>query len=243
MSTFEHRLQQFDPGVIWLDDSNRVTGMNGVASQILGVGVGQVLGREVLQLHPEKSREKIAWLLDSARRTDGCPAQSPPPMTMMINIPDRVLLIKLSRIFGAEGQAVGACLVFFDVTDETSREALPDEDAERRQLFKLPVYKHNRVMLLDLAEVVYLKAGGHYTEVAMGSEHYLCNLSLADLHGRLDPSRFMRVHRSYMVNLSEAVALEREQEQYLLVMKDPAETRIPVSRSNVAQVKALFGLA
>ncbi len=243
MPTFEHRLQQFDPGVIWLDRDHHVSGINGVASQILGVRVGDVLGQEVLQLHPEKSRDKIAWLLQSARETDGCPVASPPPMTMMINIPDRVLLIKLSRIFGANGEAVGSCLVFFDLTDVTSGEVADGGSEHRRRLFKLPVYKHQRVMLLNMDDVVYLKAGGHYTEVSMDGEHYLCNLSLADLQGRLDEERFVRVHRSYMVNLRRAVALEREQEQYLLVMDDPDQTRIPVSRTNTTHVKGLFGLA
>ncbi|QIT56228.1 PAS domain-containing protein [Aquisalimonas sp. 2447] len=243
MPTFEHRLQQFDPGVIWLDRDHHVSGMNGVASQILGVRIGDVLGHEVLQLHPEKSRDKIAWLLQSAEDTDGCPVTSPPPMTMMINIPDRVLLIKLSRIFGANNEAVGSCLVFFDLTDVTSDE-IPGHGAERRRrLFKLPVYKHQRVMLLDMDDLVYLKAGGHYTEVSMDGEHYLCNLSLADLQGRLDDQQFVRVHRSYMVNLRRAAALEREQEQYLLVMDDPGQTRVPVSRSNINHVKGLFGLA
>lgn len=242
MATFEHRLQQFDPGVIWLDTGNRVSGMNDIAARILGVRVGDVLGREVLQLHPEKSREKIGWLLDSAREADGCPVASPPPMTMMINIPDRVLLIKLSRIFGDDGVAVGSCLVFFDLTDVTSSEADGRRDNGRRQLYKLPVYKHQRVMLLDMERIVFFKAGGHYTEVSMDGETYLCNLSLGDLQGRLDEDRFVRVHRSYMINLEYAAALERDQEQYLLVMADPADTRIPVSRSNASRVKGLFGL-
>ncbi|WP_156774655.1 LytTR family transcriptional regulator DNA-binding domain-containing protein [Alkalilimnicola ehrlichii MLHE-1] len=244
MQSFEHKLQQFDPGVIWLDDDNQVTAMNAVASRILGVRPGEVLGQEVLQLHPEKSRGKIAWLLESTHAADGCPVKSPPPMTMMINIPDRVLLIKLSRMYGPEGRAAGACLVFYDLTEVTSREAPRDPVAPRpRQLLKLPVYKNQRVVLLNLEQVVRMRAEGHYTEVFQDGEHFLCNLSLADLEGRLDPTRFMRVHRSHMVNLHFAVALEKEGEQYQLVLQDRNETRIPVSRGNAPRVRALFGLA
>ncbi|RLK50490.1 LytTR family transcriptional regulator [Alkalispirillum mobile] len=243
MQSFEHKLQQFDPGIIWLDTTNQVTAMNAVAIRILGVRPGDVLGQEVLQLHPEKSRGKIAWLLESTHEADGCPVKSPPPMTMMINIPDRVLLIKLSRMYGQDGGPTGACLVFYDLTEVTSTEVVEETAPARpRQLLKLPVYKNQRVMLLNLKEVVRLRAEGHYTEVYKNGAPYLCNLSLADLEGRLDPERFMRVHRSHMVNLDFAAALERDGDQYQLVLQDDHETRVPVSRGNAPRVRALFGL-
>ena len=73
---------------------------------------GQLIGEEVLSIHPERSREKVKFLLDQA----ACPMDSPPPVAMMINIPERVLLIKVAKMCGRDG-AVGACMVFYDVTD------------------------------------------------------------------------------------------------------------------------------
>jgi len=75
VESFEHKLQRFDPGIVWLDINNRVMALNGVARQVLGVDVGNVIGQEILQLHPEKSRKKVEWVLSSS----GCPAESPPP--------------------------------------------------------------------------------------------------------------------------------------------------------------------
>lgn len=239
--SFEHRLQKFDPGVIWLDAEHRVTALNGVAAEVLGVTQGEVLGEEVLQLHPRKSREKIAWLLEASGGA-GCPVTSAPPMTMMINIPDRILLIKLTRMMDAAGQAGGYCLVFFDVTDATSG-GRPAPDGRLRQLRKLPVSRQQEVMLLDLDEVVHLRAGGHYTDVFTPGERYLCNLSLADLEARLDPQRFLRVHRSYIVNVGYASALARRDERYVLTLADRHGSEVPISRSQVPRVKDVFGLA
>ncbi|HKK14423.1 MAG TPA: LytTR family transcriptional regulator DNA-binding domain-containing protein [Gammaproteobacteria bacterium] len=239
MESFEHKLQKFDPGVVWLDRTNRVTALNSVAAGVLGVTVGDAVGTEILQLHPEKSRDKVHWLLESA----GCPVTSPPPMTMMINVPDRVLLIKVSKMFDGN-EPLGTCMIFFDLTEVTTNPPGPLDDSDRlRQLFKLPVYSRNRVVLLDLTTVSHFKADGHYTTVYTENEHYLCNLSLSDLEERLDGTRFVRVHRSYMINVHYATAFEKLDEQCTVVMStDPAE-HVPVSRSNLQKLKLMFGLA
>jgi len=238
MESFEHKLQKFDPGVVWLDGHNRVLALNTIASSVLGVTVGDAVGSEILQLHPQKSRNKVQWLLESA----SCPVTSPPPMTMMINVPDRVLLIKVSKMFNA-GEPVGTSMIFFDLTDVTTSPLLPDGGPDRlRQLFKLPVYRKSKVVLLDLKTVSHFKADGHYTTVYTENERYLCNLSLSDLEQRLDGTRFVRVHRSYMINVHYATAFEKLDEQCTVVMSTVPEEHVPVSRSNLHKLKAMFGL-
>src|SRR3569833_1674261 len=122
--SFLHKLENFDPGIVWLDCSNRVVALNIIASRILGVSVGQVIGTEVTQLHPEKSRRKVAFLLESS----SCPAESPLFMILMINVPDRVLLIKVVKMWGA-GEEQGTCMIIYDLTDITTSQR---EDASAR---------------------------------------------------------------------------------------------------------------
>lgn len=238
LESFQHKLEKFDPGIVWLDRNNRVVALNGMASRVLSVRVGQVIGTEVTQLHPEKSRKKVEFLLDSA----SCPAESPPPMTMMINVPDRVLLIKVSKMWGVD-EAQGTCMVFYDLTDiTTSPRENEDDRGKPRQLFKLPVFKNGRVVLLDLNDVVYFEAEGHYTSVHTESQTYLCNLALSDLEARLDAAQFVRVHRSHMINVQFASAFEKVDEQCMIIMRTKNEARVPVSRSNVQKLKLMFGL-
>lgn len=239
LESFQHKLEKFDPGIVWLDRCNRVIAMNAIASRVLSVSVGDVVGSEVTQLHPEKSRRKVAFLLE----TSACPTESPPPMTMMINVPDRVLLIKVSKMWSAGGEE-GTCMIFYDLTDITTNPHESDGSSDRpRQLFKLPVYKNGRVILLDLNDVVHFKAEGHYTSVFTGTQTYLCNLALSDLELRLDPDKFVRVHRSHMINVRFAAAFEKIDEQCTIVMRTQDEARVPVSRSNVSKLKLMFGLS
>src|ERR1700744_484925 len=151
--TFQHKLEQFNPGMVWLDAQGHVSACNDVALQILGpageqsLGVSQdkLFGIDVVQLHPAKSRDKLRFLLQS-RDAGGCPVKSPPPVAMMINIPDRILMIKVSRMSDMHG-ACGTCMIFYDVTDLTTEplsESRAGAGMPPRRLLKIPVYRKNR---------------------------------------------------------------------------------------------------
>jgi len=236
LETLEHQLQRFDPGIVWLDADNHIMGMNTVATRVLGVDAEAIIGQEILQFHPEKSRSKVKWLLEAT----ACPAESPPPMTMMINIPDRVLLIKVSKVL-AHDKSVGTCMVFFDLTEMTTTPRKSHVDSDKpRLLFKLPVHKQKKVMLVDLEEVVHFKAEGHYTTVYTKSDEYLCNLSLSELEARLPPEKFVRVHRSHMINIHFAKSFVKEDDQCNIIMMN--DVVIPISRSKVKMLKTMLGL-
>lgn len=243
METFEYKLQKFDPGVVLLDENNNVHSMNNVAIRVLGSIRGNPIGRSVFQLHPEKSREKIQWLLESAEKVAVCPMDSAPPMTMMITIPDRVLLIKVTKLLSGH-RVTGTCLLFYDLTDITTH---PHQNGERedrpRLLFKLPVYSKNQVLLLALSDVVHLESDGHYTNVYTRNQKHFCNLSLSDLETRLNPQQYIRTHRSHLINIQHAKRFEKLGDNYLVIMDDEKESAIPVSRGKVQELKQILGLA
>jgi hypothetical protein len=240
--TIQHKLQQFDPGIVWLDAHNIITGMNQVAADVLGDRTGQLIGQEVLSIHPERSREKVKFLLDQA----ACPMDSPPPVAMMINIPERVLLIKVSRMFG-QGQPVGTCMIFYDVTDSASAPITGGKDATDGKpafnLLKLPVYKNQQILLIDLADIVCIRAEGHYTTLYTEDDTFLCNFSVSDLESKIRLPHFVRVHRSHMVNMQFATAFEKIDDQCWIVLQHGDDgLRLPISRGNVARLKAMVGL-
>jgi hypothetical protein len=251
--TFLHKLEQFNPGMVWLDPTNHVTAMNDVAAQLLGPAAqysmgtdpDKLLGIDVLQMHPEKSRDKLRLLLQTGQ--DGaCPMKSPAPVAMMINIPDRILVVKVSKMVGIAG-VVGTCMIFYDLTDITTAPAGAPASARAdpppRRLLKIPVYRKNRVMLIDMKDVVRLQADGHYTTIVTADDQYLSNLSLTDLEARLDPAIYFRTHRSHIVSLPHALELVMKDESVSLMMADHQQTVVPVSRPNIAHLKELLGIA
>lgn len=243
METFEYKLQQFDPGVVLLDADNKVQALNHVGARVLGKVRGDLIGKNIFQLHPAKSKEKIEWVLQAAQKAGIGPMDPPPPMTMMINIPDRVLLIKVTKLF-SESSVVGTCMLFYDLTDITTQAREGEDRAGKpRLLFKLPVYSKNQVLLLDLDDVVHLESDGHYTGVYTLDQRHFCNLSLANLETRLNRQQYIRIHRRHLINIRHAQTLEKVDDQYVIVMKGPETARIPISRNKVQELKELLGLA
>ena len=239
-----YQLQQFDPGMVWLDENNIVTAMNHRAMAVLGKRQERLIGQEVLQLHPEKSRDKVRFLLEECR----CPVSSPPPMTMMINIPEQMLLIKVAKMIGAGGH-YGICMIFYDLTelatiagDKQIAESPRQEPVFARRLIKLPIYDNQQIRLIDLQTVACIKADGHYSTLQTADSRYFCNLSLMDLDERLDPQVFIRTHRSHIVNLAFAKALNKQAEQWHLVIDCQPEITVPISRNNVSRVKHCLGV-
>src|SRR5262249_21942597 len=150
------------------------------------------------------SQPKVKFLLDQAE----CPVSNPPPMTMIINIPERVLLIKVSKLSNGHDETTGYTLVFYDITDAVSRDEPAaqrlDARSGKRQLQKIPTVAGNRIVLVDAASVCYVRAEGHYTWVRTAHGSSFCNLTIGDLEARLPGQIFLRIHRSYLANLEFA---------------------------------------
>jgi two-component system LytT family response regulator len=70
-----------------------------------------------------------------------------------------------------------------------------------RRLTRLVVRKGERLLFVDLADVVRLLADGNYVNVETPSGTYQLRDTMARLETRLDPDRFARIHRSEIVNV------------------------------------------
>jgi LytTR family transcriptional regulator, CO-responsive transcriptional regulator RcoM len=243
-SSWLYLLERFDVGVVHLDRELHVMGMNDFARRSLPVQEKMPFGKLVTSFHPEAARAKVKFLLGQAE----CPVNNAPPMAMMINIPDRVLLIKVSKMGDAQGATVGYTLVFYDITEVVSHKVEDGvarstaEGGEKRQLRKIPTIKKNRVLLVDVPSVSFIRSEGHYTWVHTAQGSQFCNLNIGDLESRLDPQLFLRVHRSYIVNLSQVDEIVRDEGRMTLRMMGSTPVEIPVSRLSAPRLMDQLGL-
>jgi hypothetical protein len=237
-------LERFDVGVVHLDRQLHVIGMNDFARRSLPVHDKLPFGKIVTDFHPEAAKAKVKFLLGQAE----CPVNNAPPMAMMINIPERMLLVKVSKIGDAQAVTMGYTLVFYDITEVVSQEgdgvATPGsrQDAGKRQLRKIPTIKQNRMLLVDASSVSFIRSEGHYTWVHNAQGGQFCNLNIGDLESRLDPQLFLRVHRSYIVNLSHVDEIVRDDGRMTLRMMGPTPLEIPVSRASAPRLMEQLGL-
>jgi two-component system, LytTR family, response regulator AlgR len=79
-----------------------------------------------------------------------------------------------------------------------------------------------------------------YMSLQVGSRSFLLHQTLGDLERRLDPARFIRIHRSAIVRRDFIVRLRHDGlGSWYVILADGAEVR--VGRSHLAAVKALAG--
>jgi two-component system LytT family response regulator len=64
-------------------------------------------------------------------------------------------------------------------------------------------------------------------------------MTLAELETTLDPARFVRIHRSYLLNLDRLARIETEGGEAKAVILNDG-TRLPLSRSGYARLKTLL---
>lgn len=70
------------------------------------------------------------------------------------------------------------------------------------------VRKLGKEFLLPAQEVEWLQAWGNYVNLRVRSRDYPLRSTLTAVESRLDPARFVRVHRSYIVNLDQIAEIE-----------------------------------
>ena len=71
----------------------------------------------------------------------------------------------------------------------------------KRYLERLAVKDSGRVFLIKTEEILWIEAEGNYVRLHTSGGAHLVRRAMKDLAGKLDPSRFLRVHRSAIVNL------------------------------------------
>jgi two-component system LytT family response regulator len=96
----------------------------------------------------------------------------------------------------------------------------------------------NRSVVIKAADVVWIEAEDYYVLVHAHQGRHLLRTSLASLEQRLDPRRFLRVHRTAIVNVEEIRTIQ-DSGGLVLTLSDGAS--VAVSRSRRASVETAVG--
>jgi two-component system LytT family response regulator len=88
--------------------------------------------------------------------------------------------------------------------DEATRQMLTVLEAmanPRRYLSRLAIRAGERTLFLPVGEVEWIEAAQNYVRVHAGGAAHLLHVPMNTIESSLDPERFVRIHRSYIVNL------------------------------------------
>jgi two-component system LytT family response regulator/two-component system response regulator LytT len=116
------------------------------------------------------------------------------------------------------------------------------ERQSRRE--RLAIKVGERFLLVQSEEIIYASLADEgitvVTSQYAGTSNYR---TLDELHERLDPTVFWRVHRSHLVNINKIKEIVPWfSRNYILRMKDPKTTEIPVSRTHTRRLREYLKL-
>jgi len=132
--------------------------------------------------------------------------------------------------------------------EDASEVALPPARAALARAARGPGRHAERIVVRDGAQVHviqaervdYLEAQDDYVAVHAGGTEHLKHQALSELADSLDPARFVRVHRSFVVNVERIARIELlAKDQRVAVLHDGRQ--VPVSRSGHERLKELLG--
>lgn len=112
--------------------------------------------------------------------------------------------------------------------------------AESKYLERLVVKTAGRVFFLDTGEIDWIEAEGNYVSVHTAKKSYMLRDTISSLETRLDPKKFIRIHRSAIVNIDRVRELQSwTHGEYHVIMHDG--TQLTLSRSYRESLQEVLG--
>ncbi|MDA0314240.1 MAG: LytTR family transcriptional regulator DNA-binding domain-containing protein [Bacteroidetes bacterium] len=138
-------------------------------------------------------------------------------------------------------QAIARFLSQHKVTETAELPAVVYYPVSEERSKRIVVRVKNEIKIIQIQEVRFFEAEDDYISIHTQEGKFLKKMTMKQLEESLDPEKFARVHRSFLVNLQEVSGLEPyEKESYLLRLR--TGQKIPVSKSGYARLRQLLGL-
>lgn len=120
------------------------------------------------------------------------------------------------------------------------RALLADLDKQRAQFpDRLVVKTAGRVVFVKVDDIDWVDAAGNYVKLHVAAESYLLRETMSRLEERLDPKKFLRIHRSTIVNIERIKELQQQfHGDYLVILK--SGQRLTLSRSYRDRIQGLL---
>ena len=108
-----------------------------------------------------------------------------------------------------------------------------------RPLERIVVKDGPKVTVVHLDRLDWVQAQDDYVLLRTEGKNLLKQQTLASLEAQLDPNRFIRIHRSYILNLDRLIRIEQDSKEHReAILRDG--TRLPVSRAGYQRLRELW---
>ncbi|HET9451055.1 MAG TPA: LytTR family DNA-binding domain-containing protein [Aggregicoccus sp.] len=124
--------------------------------------------------------------------------------------------LRLHRVQNLREQLLSALATYEG--EEAAAAPAPAAPQQPAFIQRLAIKDVGRVVFLDVAEIDWIEAADYYVQIHAGPHVYLHRETMQSLEQRLDPTRFMRIHRSAIVNQGRIRELRSEGRRELMAV-------------------------
>ena len=123
--------------------------------------------------------------------------------------------------------------------DKRLRALLADLKTDKKYLERLVIKSVGRVFFIKINEIDWIEAAGNYVKLHVGRESHMLRETMNGLEAKLDPDKFLRIHRSTLVNIDRIKELHPLfSGDYTVVLQNGAQ--LTLSRSYRDRLLELF---
>jgi two-component system, LytTR family, response regulator len=123
----------------------------------------------------------------------------------------------------------------------TTQPAIPREIRQPEESNRIVVKEGSNIRIIPVSEVLYVEAYDDYVKIFTPKEMFLKKKTMSFFEQTLDPAQFIRVHRSYIIQLSQITRIEPlEKDTHIALLK--SGVRIPLSKTGYSKLKLVLGL-
>ena len=154
-------------------------------------------------------------------------------------LPARALVLLL--LFGLVVQTYCHSFLSDDESDSAElQESVEPEQTPSEPIDKITVRNGQKINVINIADICYIKADGDYVSIATESGRWLKEQTMKYYEQNLPMADFARVHRSYIVNVGKISRIERYGQQQLVELRNGE--KIKVSNSGYKALKERLNL-
>lgn len=118
---------------------------------------------------------------------------------------------------------------------------LTEEIRQPEERNRIVVKENGNIRIIPVNEIQYVEAYDDYVKIFTAKEMFLKKKTMSFYEQSLDASQFVRVHRSYIIQLSQITRIEPlEKDTHIAILKSNA--KIPLSRTGYTKLKSVLGL-
>lgn len=111
--------------------------------------------------------------------------------------------------------------------------------ARDRPLGRVLIRDGAKVHVIASDRIAWIEAQDDYVQIHADGKAYLKNQPLAELEAQLEAGRFLRIHRSYLVNVEHVARIEPAgKDSHAAILGDG--TKLPISRSGYQKIRAVM---